>query len=116
MEFYNLYILPFVYGTVGWIVQVVWNYYNYSNMVESQGKEFDRSSFIKKYDQSWVMGFVGMIGLAMISDYIWEAGLGKALFPAATTIVYNAKINVILGFAAIRIIAKFDKSARSKDI
>lgn len=97
-----------LWGFLGWTVRVCYTYYAHSKKVEAKkGGRFVWNTFKKKYDQDWIMGFVGMIALSLISDWAWGAFLSEMILSKVT--VYDPKVNVLLGFMAIYLIEKANK-------
>jgi hypothetical protein len=100
------YTIALLWGLLGWITRVVWTYYTHSKLVESKkGGRFVWSTFIKKYDQDWIMGFVAMVAFSLISDWAWEAFLSNMITGSISD--YDPKVNVLIGFLSILIIEKF---------
>lgn len=101
----NEYLIALFWGLLGWFTRVVWTYCTHSKLVESKRNgRFIWSVFIKKYDQDWVMGFIAMIALSLISDWAWVAFLSEMITSRVSD--YDPKVNVLIGFLSIFIIEK----------
>lgn len=99
------YITMLLWGLLGWIVRVVWTYYTHSKTVEAKKNgRFVWSTFRKKYDQDWIMGFIAMIAFSLISDWAWTAFLSEMVTSSVSD--YDPKANVIIGFLSILIVEK----------
>lgn len=99
------YSIALFWGSIGWFARVTWTYYTHSKIVEAKKNgRFVWSTFKKKYDQDWIMGFVAMVMFSLISDWAWDAGLADMITNKAS--VYDPKANVLIGFLSIFIIEK----------
>jgi hypothetical protein len=99
------YGIALFWGFLGWVLRVVFTYYKYSKNIEAQtGKRFVWKTYRKKFDQDWIMGFVGMVVFSLIADWFWSAGLSEWITSKESD--YDPKVNVIIGYMAIFIAEK----------
>ena len=100
-----IYLTAIGWGFLGWVTRVVWTYYTHSKEVEAKPRgHFKWHSFKEKYDQDWIMGFVAMVVLAIVSDLLWGAGLNKMILDETSD--YDPRVNILIGFMSIYIIEK----------
>jgi len=89
-------VLSILYALVGWAVLVVWYYFEYDT-----DEPFDFPSFWNKYDKYIILGFVGAIGLGILSDFLWDYMFMKLL---NTDIPYQNRFAIFVGLSVVPII------------
>ena len=98
------YPLAILFALVGWCLRVAWYYFHY----DKDTTYFNLRAWWKIYDKFIILGFVGSIALAFLSDIIWtiiDSWVGMEGVP------FDERFNIAIGFLAIAILMFFDRNA-----
>lgn len=95
------------YALIGWVVRVAWYYFHH----DKDTTHFNFQEWWKIYDKFIILGFVGSIALAFLSDILWTI-VDSWVSMEGTP--FDERFNIVIGFLAIGILMFFDRKATSK--
>lgn len=99
------YFLAIGYALIGWVVQVVYYYFQFDT-----DEGFDWRKFWRTYDKYIILGFVCSIAFALLGDFGW---------PTVTTYLgvdlhYDERFSILLGIFSLLIFLFLSRKARKK--
>lgn len=104
MEHEINYWLAIGYMLIGWAVKVTMYYFQFDT-----DKKFNFKKWWRIYDKYIILGFVGAIAFAFISDFVWYQLLDGLVGAEGTP--YELRLNIVIGFLIIPILNRWEKKS-----